>query len=156
MKLINAFVIPANGMHIRSKKYGTHEAWKPYRRKQCPISIFSSMTINLWFIVASSVAEAADRPYSYVIMTTKAIPEVIKTPQILEPLLSRPYIERHPQPTYVLLQNGLGVERDLYHSVKALNQGEPNIISTVVWIGTNLGEKNVVNHNHFVSKGGSP
>jgi 2-dehydropantoate 2-reductase len=96
------------------------------------------------------VAEAADRPYSYVIVTTKAIPEVMKTPRILEPLLSRPYVERHPQPTYVLLQNGLGVERDLYHSVKALNQGEPNIISTVVWIGTNLVEKNVVSHNDFV------
>src|SRR6267154_252492 len=24
---------PAKGMHIRSKKYGTHESWKPYRRK---------------------------------------------------------------------------------------------------------------------------
>jgi ketopantoate reductase len=105
-----------------------------------------------FFVVASSVAEAADRPYSYVVLTTKAIPEVMKTPRILEPLLSRPYIERHPQPTYVLLQNGLGVERDLYHSVKALDQGEPNIISTVVWIGTNLVEKNVVSHNHFVSK----
>ncbi|KAJ8596026.1 6-phosphogluconate dehydrogenase C-terminal domain-like protein [Rhizopogon salebrosus TDB-379] len=126
----NYDVVNAKGMHIRSKKYGTHEAWKPYR-------------------LASSVAEAADRPYSYVVLTTKAIPEVMKTPRILEPLLSRPYIEKHPQPTYVLLQNGLGVERDLYHSVKALDQGEPNIISTVVWIGTNLVEKNVVSHNNF-------
>jgi len=98
------------------------------------------------------VAEAADRSYSYVVLTTKAIPEVVKTPQILEALLSRPYVESHPQPTYVLLQNGLGVERDLYHSIKALNQGEPKIISTVVWISTNLTEKNVVHHNHFVRK----
>ncbi|OAX43739.1 6-phosphogluconate dehydrogenase C-terminal domain-like protein [Rhizopogon vinicolor AM-OR11-026] len=126
----NYDVVNAKGMHIRSRKYGTQNAWKPYR-------------------LASSVAEAADRPYSYVILTTKAIPEVIKTPRILEPLLSRPYIERYSQPTYVLLQNGLGVERDLYHSVKALNQGEPKIISTVVFIATNLVEKNIVNHNHF-------
>ncbi|KAG2347080.1 hypothetical protein BDR05DRAFT_974166 [Suillus weaverae] len=126
----NYDVVNTKGINIRSKKYGTHESWKPYR-------------------LVSSVAEAVDRPYSYVILTTKAIPEVIKTSQVLEPLLSSPYSERHPQPTYVLLQNGLGVERDLYHSVKALNQGEPKIISTVVWIGTNLVEKNVVDHNHF-------
>lgn len=126
----NYDVVNAKGINIRSKKYGTHESWKPYR-------------------VVSSVVEAADRPYSYVVLTTKAIPEVITTSQILEPLLSSPYSETHPQPIYVLLQNGLGVERDLYHSVKALNQGEPKIISTVVWIGTNLAEKNVVDHNHF-------
>ncbi|KAG2366366.1 6-phosphogluconate dehydrogenase [Suillus spraguei] len=118
----NYDVVNAKGMNIRSKKYGTHESWKPYR-------------------LVSSVAEAADRPYSYVILTTKAIPEVITTSRILEPLLSSPYSERHLQPTYVLLQNGL--------DAKALNQGEPKIISTVVWIGTNLVEKNVVDHNHF-------
>ncbi|KAG1752111.1 ketopantoate reductase PanE/ApbA-domain-containing protein [Suillus lakei] len=126
----NYDVINAKGIHIRSKKYGSHESWKPYR-------------------LVSSVAEAADRPYSYVVLTTKAVPEVIKTPRVLEPLLSRPYSERYPQPTYVLLQNGLGVERDLYHSIKALNQDDPKIISTVVWIATNLVEKNVVDHNHF-------
>jgi len=118
-------------------------------------SILILVSDNQSRVVASSVAEAADRSYSYAILTTKAIPEVIKTPRILEPLLSRPYVETYPQPTYVLLQNGLGVERDLYHSVKALNQGEPKIISTVVWIGTNLVEKNVVDHNDFVSKNGS-
>ncbi|KAG2130096.1 ketopantoate reductase PanE/ApbA-domain-containing protein [Suillus cothurnatus] len=126
----NYDIVNAKGMNIRSKKYGTQESWKPYR-------------------LVSSVVEAADRPYSYVVLTTKAIPEVIKTSRILEPLLSGPYSERHPQPTYVLLQNGLGVEKDLYHSVKALNQGEPKIISTVVWIGTNLVEKNVVEHTDF-------
>ncbi|KAG2159416.1 ketopantoate reductase PanE/ApbA-domain-containing protein [Suillus bovinus] len=126
----NYDVVNAKGIHIKSQKYGTHESWKPHR-------------------LVSSVAEAADRPYSYVFLTTKAIPEVIKTPRILEPLLSRPYSERHPQPTYVLLQNGLGVERDLYHSVKALDLGEPRIISTVVYISTNAVEKNVVHHNGF-------
>jgi 2-dehydropantoate 2-reductase len=114
-----------------------------------------TVTVHLGIIVVSSVVEAADRPYSYVVLTTKAIPEVIKTSRILEPLLSGPYSERHPQPTYVLLQNGLGVEKDLYHSIKALNQGEPKIISTVVWIGTNLVGKNVVEHTDFVSKDGS-
>lgn len=114
-----------------------------------------SITVHLGITVVSSVAEAADRPYSYVVLTTKAIPEVIKTSRILEPLLSSPYSEKHPQPTYVLLQNGLGVERDLYHSVKALDQGEPKIISSVIWITTNLVEKNVVDHDNFVSKDSS-
>ncbi|KZP22214.1 hypothetical protein FIBSPDRAFT_859801 [Athelia psychrophila] len=31
--------------------------------------------------------------------------------------------ERHAQPTYALLQNGLNVEVDLYHAVKALAKG---------------------------------
>jgi 2-dehydropantoate 2-reductase len=148
----------AEGMNIRSEKYGTHESWKPYRRKQDRnILEFPalSITVHLGIIVVSSVVEAADRPYSYVVLTTKAIPEVIKTSQILEPLLSSPYSERHPQPTYVLLQNGLGVEQDLYHSIKALNQGEPKIISAVIWIRTNLVEKNVINNIDFVSKDSS-
>ncbi|KAG2057987.1 6-phosphogluconate dehydrogenase C-terminal domain-like protein [Suillus hirtellus] len=126
----NYDIVNAKGIHIRSKKYDIHESWKPYR-------------------LVSSVAEAADRPYSYVVLTTKAIPEVIKTSRILEPLLSSPYSEKYPQPTYVLLQNGLGVERDLYHSVKALDQGEPKIISSVLWITTNLVKKNVVDHGDF-------
>ena len=46
------------------------------------------------------------------------------------------------------------MERDLYHSIKALNQDEPKIISTVVWISPHLAEKNVVNHNR--KKNGSP
>ncbi|KAG0701845.1 ketopantoate reductase PanE/ApbA-domain-containing protein [Suillus ampliporus] len=126
----NYDAVNTKGMHIRSKKYGTHESWKPYR-------------------LVSSVAEAADRPYSYVVLTTKAITDVTTTPRVLEPLLSHPYSEKYPQPTYVLLQNGLGVERDLYYSAKALNQGGPKIISTLVWIAANLVEKNVVDHNDF-------
>jgi 2-dehydropantoate 2-reductase len=47
------------------------------------------------------------------------------------------------------------VEQDLYHSIKALNQGEPKIISAVIWIRTNLVEKNVINNIDFVSKDSS-
>ncbi|KAG2062479.1 hypothetical protein BDR04DRAFT_1123914, partial [Suillus decipiens] len=88
----------AKSINIRSKKYGTHESWKPHH----------------------------------------------------QPLLSSPYSERHAHPTYVLLQNGLGVERDLYHSAKALNHGEPKIISTIIRVGTNLVEKSVVVHNNYL------
>jgi 2-dehydropantoate 2-reductase len=98
-----------------------------------------------------SVAEAADRPYSYVFVAAKAIPERLTTPSMLNPLLSSPYADMHPQPTYVLLQNGLNVEVDLYHSLMELGKGEPSIVSTAVWIGTNLLEPNVVEHNDYVS-----
>ncbi|KIJ63666.1 hypothetical protein HYDPIDRAFT_92387 [Hydnomerulius pinastri MD-312] len=119
-----------HGMLIESGKYGIHPAWRPDR-------------------LFKSVAEAADRPYSYVVLTTKAVPEVMKTPSVLAALLSAPYTDKYTQPTYVLLQNGMGVERDLYTSIKGLAQGDPRIISTVVWIGTNLASKNKVVHNHF-------
>lgn len=101
--------------------------------------------------MVSSVAEAADRPYSYVFVATKAIPERLTTPRLLNPLLSAPYADTHPQPTYVLLQNGLNVEIDLYHSLRELGKGEPSIISTAVWIGTNLLEHSIVEHNALVS-----
>ena len=101
--------------------------------------------------MAKSIAEVADRPYSYVFVTTKAVPECITTPRLLSPLLSSPYVDGHPQPTYVLLQNGLNVEVDLYHSLKKLGKGEPSIVSTALWIGTNLSAPNTVEHNHFVS-----
>lgn len=101
--------------------------------------------------VCKSVAEAADTQYSYVMVATKAIPELIQTSKILEPLRSQDYVARFSQPTYVFLQNGLNVEVDLYNSLKALGRGEPSIISTALWIGTNLLAPNVVEHNDFVS-----
>ncbi|KAH0831189.1 hypothetical protein J3R83DRAFT_13767 [Lanmaoa asiatica] len=121
---------PEHGMDIQSKKYGDIAAWQPDR-------------------LVKSVTEAADRQYSHVVLTTKAIPEVVKTPSVLDALLSPPYTDKHTQPTYVLLQNGLGVERDLYDCIKSLSRGDPKIISTVVWIATNLAGKNQVSHNHF-------
>jgi 2-dehydropantoate 2-reductase len=84
------------------------------------------------------------------VVTTKAIPELIRTHTLLSPLLSPPYADKHPQPTYVLFQNGLNVEVDLYNALKELGKGEPKIISTAVYIGTNLSGDNVVEHGHGV------
>lgn len=103
-------------------------------------------------LVCKSVAEAADRSYSYVLVTTKAIPELCKTSQILQPLFSPTYMAKFPQPTYVLMQNGLNIEVDLYDALKASGIDKPKILSTAVWIGTNLLAPNVVQHNDFVSK----
>ncbi|KZP27097.1 hypothetical protein FIBSPDRAFT_948755 [Athelia psychrophila] len=61
----NHAIVQANGIHIKSVKYGDIPGWKPHR-------------------LCSSIAEAADRAYAYVIVTTKAIPDVIRTPQLLD------------------------------------------------------------------------
>jgi hypothetical protein len=100
--------------------------------------------------VVHSLIDATDRPYSYVFVTTKAIPEVTTTPDLLRPLLSKPYADHYPQPTYVLVQNGLNVERDLYNALIELDKGTPSIISTSLYVGANLLAPNVVEHNHFV------
>ena len=66
-----------------------------------------------FFPVFQSVERAADRAYSYVVVTTKVIPEQFRTHELLAPLLSETYVRRFPQPTYVLMQNGLNIELDL-------------------------------------------
>jgi len=101
--------------------------------------------------VCKSVAEAADKQYSYVVVATKAVPDLIQTSKILEPLLSQDYVACFSQPTYVLLQNCLNVEVDLYNSLRVLGRGGPSIICTAVWILTNLLAPNVVEHNDYVS-----
>jgi len=126
----NYAAVLENGIDIESKKYGNTPAWRPDR-------------------LVKSVKEAADTQYSYVVITTKAVPEIIKTPTIVDALLSSPYTDQFTQPTYVLFQNGLGLERDLYDRIKSLAQGEPKIISSIVWIGINLVGQNRVEHNHF-------
>ncbi|RDB23670.1 hypothetical protein Hypma_009452 [Hypsizygus marmoreus] len=119
-----------HGVHFKSHKYGEITGWRPDH-------------------LVRSVAEAADRPYSYVFLATKAVPERITTPSLLAPLLSSPYADAYPQPAYILLQNGLNVAVDLYHALVKLGKGEPRIISTATWIYTNLLEPNVVEHSNF-------
>ncbi|KAJ4489961.1 hypothetical protein J3R30DRAFT_3678482 [Lentinula aciculospora] len=126
----NYDAVNKNGMHFKSAKYGDIPGWRPDR-------------------LCKSVESAADKPYDYVILTTKALPDIIKTPTILAPLLTSPYIDKYPQPAYVILQNGLNVEVDLYHAIKALGQGKPKIIGTSLYIGTNLLALDVVEHNGF-------
>jgi len=115
-------------MTFRSIKYGNIQGWRPDR-------------------LCKSVAEAADRPYSHVFIATKAVPEVAKTTDLLAPMLRAPYTDRYSQPTYIVLQNGLGVERDLYQQVKQVGKGEPTVVGTALRIGTNLGASNEVIHS---------
>lgn len=97
----------------------------------------------------ASVAEATDRAYSFVVVTTKALPDVLPTSKLVEPLLSSAYT--HPQPTYVILQNGLGVEKDLHEALLTRDPTlKPRIITAAVWIMANLVD-NAVKHNLNVS-----
>lgn len=100
--------------------------------------------------VFRSVEEAADRAYTHVVLLTKLVPEVQTNPQLLTPLLSAPYTDRFPQPVYVLMQNGMYIEVDLWKAIKALGQGKPKIIGTSVYIGSKQLDKGVVQHSDFV------
>ncbi|KAG9094929.1 hypothetical protein FS749_011507 [Ceratobasidium sp. UAMH 11750] len=122
----------AKGMDIKSKKHGDIPGWKPDR-------------------VVKSVQEAADRQYKYVLITTKALPDINPTPQILAPLLAPGYASKFPPPTFVVLQNGLGVEKDLYAAVQsAWLASEPRILSAAVYIQANLvGDRDIVEQGPF-------
>ena len=100
--------------------------------------------------VCSTVAQAADRPYTHVVVSTKAIPELTSTPALLSPFLTPPYSDTYSQPKYVLLQNGLNVEVDLYDAIQKLGKDDPKIISTAIYIETNLAGDNIVEHSDFV------
>jgi len=92
------------------------------------------------------VSEAAGTNYTHVFVTTKALPEIAPTPALLAPLLSHKRVSDAPLPVFVILQNGISVEKDLYDAVQRLDRGEPKIISTALWIGTNLLPGNIISH----------
>ncbi|KAG8856791.1 hypothetical protein FRB96_006295 [Tulasnella sp. 330] len=116
---------------INSASLGKITDFKPYR-------------------VVASVAEAVDRPYRFVLVSTKAMPDVSPTSKLLAPLLATTY--SHPQPTYVLVQNGMGVEKDLYAKLLERDPlGSPRIISCAVFV-TAQADGNVINNNGMVPK----
>ncbi|KAK2460801.1 hypothetical protein APHAL10511_007271 [Amanita phalloides] len=124
----NYDVVRTQGLTFRSQRYGEIRGWQPDR-------------------LCKSIEEATDRQYSHVFITTKAVPEITKTPDIVTPFLQSPYADKYSQPTYILMQNGLGVERDLYKAIRNLGKGEPRVIGTAHRIATNLIAPNVVEHN---------
>lgn len=115
------------GIDIHSKKWGVITGWRPHR-------------------VVQSLEEVLDSSFDYCIVSTKAVPEVLTTPALLGPLLTDRY--HHPQPAYVLLQNGLGVEADLYSALKG-RYDEPTVISCALYIMTNVTAEGNVSHGTF-------
>lgn len=137
----NYEIVRRDGVSFRSLKYGNFDGWRPD-------AVYKSITDAI-----------SEKEYDYVLVATKAIPELTTTPQLLEPFLTAPFTEKHKQPTYILFQNGLGVEKDLYQAVRKVNEAaaakiggeveEPRIVDGAVWIGTNLIGPNVVEHGDF-------
>ncbi|KAG9018841.1 hypothetical protein FRB90_009128 [Tulasnella sp. 427] len=117
-------------MVLRSEKYGEIREVKPSR-------------------VVRTVAEAADAAYDFVVITTKAIPELYPTSEIVAPLHSENY--KYPQPIYVLMQNGLGVERNLYAALQTQEiTKSAAIVTGSILIMTNMIGDTVV-HGDFAS-----
>ncbi|KZT40135.1 6-phosphogluconate dehydrogenase C-terminal domain-like protein [Sistotremastrum suecicum HHB10207 ss-3] len=107
------------GIDIESVKYGNTPNWRPDR-------LFPSVS-----------AAAASGPYTTYFAAARTFFE-------------QSYTSKHPQPVYSLLQNGLGVEADLYqYSRSKLPNINPLIISTSLYIGTNLRGPHTVQHNDF-------
>ena len=97
--------------------------------------------------VVQSYEEVLDFPFDYCIVSTKAVPEVMTTPQLLGLLLTERY--QHSQPAYVLLQNGLGIEGNLYQALKA-REANPIVITCALYITTNITVDGNVSHGSFV------
>ncbi|GAA5896582.1 hypothetical protein JCM5296_004182 [Sporobolomyces johnsonii] len=106
-----------NGIRIESEKFGLIDNWRPFRLVQ-------------------DAAEANDRAYKYIIVSTKCLPDLLPTASILAPFLEADQnqsIDLEDGPTVVLIQNGIGIE----HGLQSAYPQVP-IISVVAWIGANL------------------
>ncbi|KZT22264.1 hypothetical protein NEOLEDRAFT_1218412 [Neolentinus lepideus HHB14362 ss-1] len=81
------------------------------------------------------VGNTLDRPYAFVIVCTKYVPEVVQTSQMLPPLLS---------------VNGLNAEKDPYDALKRMDLVENSfIISASVWFAENVIAEDVVRNGDF-------
>ncbi|KIY43783.1 hypothetical protein FISHEDRAFT_51793 [Fistulina hepatica ATCC 64428] len=117
--------VKANGLNFKCLSGGSLAGWRPDR-------------------IFRTVAEAADRQYDFVLVATKCVPETAPTPKILASLLSTPYTETYRQPVYVLVQNGMSIEEDLYQSIQELKQGEPKIVTSAVFVFANALPPNII------------
>jgi len=109
----------------------------------------------LILVVAKSVQDAIEPGigFSYVLITTKYLPDITTTTQTLQPLLSDSYV--HPVlPTVVLMQNGLGIEEDIYATLKSHPKtvSTPVVISCAVYITASVLDDGSVSHGPFVCK----
>lgn len=111
----NYHTLRDDGLEIISHKFGSTQGWKPFR-------------------IVKTVDEAADRHYPFVICATKCVPEVIKTSEILAPLIS-PLLSSNT--VFLLIQNGVGIEDDLREALQS--RGFTNtIMSACAWVDVTM------------------
>ncbi|EEB94483.1 hypothetical protein MPER_06695 [Moniliophthora perniciosa FA553] len=133
----NFDAVQENGLTFRSDQDGDHtKGWKPDR-------------------LLRFVSDAADRGYDYVFVATKVIPEILTTEKMLAPILTRSYTEKFGQPVYILLQNGIGVEKGLAAGIADISRGSeirqvfdkrPSIVSACVYCMGNLIQPDMVEY----------
>ncbi|KAG8817631.1 hypothetical protein FRC17_011139, partial [Serendipita sp. 399] len=109
-----------NGINIKSVRWGNISAWKPYRGASLQIAR-PGLTYSA---VLKDVEEAASFEFDYVFVCTKVIPELKRITDILAPLFAKGH---SPKTKYVLLQNGLGIETDLYLVLSSLPTSQNGI-----------------------------
>ncbi|KAI9068717.1 2-dehydropantoate 2-reductase [Trametes sanguinea] len=127
----NYDALRAEGLDIDSDRFGTHPAWKPFR-------------------VVRTVEEAADRHYAYVICAFKCLPEIVTTPALLAPIISRLTTSPSKEPTtFVLLQNGIGIEDDLLEELSKIDASSV-VISGCCWVDTTAvdGGRKIIQHGN--------
>uniref|UniRef100_A0A0W0FFA8 2-dehydropantoate 2-reductase n=1 Tax=Moniliophthora roreri TaxID=221103 RepID=A0A0W0FFA8_MONRR len=138
----NFDAVQKNGLTFRSDKHGDHiKGWKPDR-------------------LLRSVSDAADRGYDYIFVATKVVPEILTTEKMLAPILTQSYTEKFGQPVYILLQNGIGVEKGLATEIadverevskgsgrgQVFDEKRPRIVSTCVYCMGNLIQPDMVEY----------
>lgn len=79
----------------------------------------------------STVEEAASQQYSYIVCANKSLPDVHPTSKIIAPLLDR--LGSSSGTAIVLLQNGVGIEDDIYDALSRRNLNIP-VISGCAWV----------------------
>ncbi|KAH9934314.1 uncharacterized protein B0H18DRAFT_980920 [Fomitopsis serialis] len=98
----------------------------------------------------SSLDQALDRTYAFVVLATKAIPEVTTTRDVVAPLLGLTYDGAHPQPAFVFMQNGIDVEEDIYVTLsQKVPSQNPRLISTALWVHMHMRDSVTVEYNNF-------
>lgn len=101
-------ILTSTGFRIESCDYGTVEGFKPDH-------------------VVKSVDEAAQLgPFDFIVVTTKNIPDIQPVENIIKGVVT-------PESAIVLLENGVGIERDFFKAYP-----ENHIISGVTIIGSTL------------------
>ncbi|KAK6905712.1 hypothetical protein I204_05660 [Kwoniella mangroviensis CBS 8886] len=106
----NYTLYTTTGVTLHTDRFGIVEGWKPYR------------------VVRSQAEALADeKRYAICVVCTKCLPDVLPNSELLKDAIESGQIG-----SWNLVQNGLGIEEDLYQAVKHL--GTP-VMSSPAWIG---------------------
>ncbi|KAJ1943268.1 hypothetical protein GGF37_002723 [Kickxella alabastrina] len=113
----NYAAVQQNGFLIQSAAFGTH-TYRPTK-------------------IISSISNATGEIYDYVIVCTKALPNLGDNSDIIAPAVS-------PSTTIVLIQNGVGIEEPF-----ARRYPQNPLGSAVAYIDASQPEQGIINHGHI-------